>query len=444
PTFRPGDSLAWEAFETGETVQYDDVSAVPGRLNPDTVIRSEMIVPVGDHGVTIVGSTESGTFDMTDVSLVETLASHAETALDRIERERELAIKTQRLDAVLDNTTTPMFMKDDDGHYIFVNRGYRELFELQNEPIAGQTDYDLHPSEMAAKFQEDDKTVIERGEPLETEEKIIADGEHRWVLVTKAPIYDTGERSDPETPVAVFGVASDITELRRRERHLQRERDRLDEFASIISHDLRNPLNVAVGRLELLEEDCESPHLEPAERALSRMNTLIEDLLTLAREGDEVGDTEPVDLAHLTETCWRNVDTADATVVTDLERTVYADRSRLQQLFENLFRNAVEHGSTSPQSSSTPEDVEHAGGDVTVTVGELNDGFYVEDDGQGIPANERETVFDAGYSTAEDGTGFGLSIVNQVAKAHGWDVTVTGGSEGGARFEITGVEFTGE
>jgi signal transduction histidine kinase len=151
------------------------------------------------------------------------------------------------------------------------------------------------------------------------------------------------------------------------------------------------------------------------------------------------------------------VDTEQATLETDTTRAVEADRSRLQQLFENLYRNAVEHGSTSPPSqtpedavehgstspsSQTPEDaVEHGGHDVSVSVGVTADGFYVADTGPGIPESDREEVFEAGYSTAEEGTGFGLRIVEQIADAHGWEVAVTDSEEGGARFEVTGVEF---
>ncbi|MXR51357.1 hypothetical protein GRX03_07025 [Halovenus sp. WSH3] len=209
---------------------------------------------------------------------------------------------------------------------------------------------------------------------------------------------------------------------------LERQNERLEEFASIVSHDLRNPLNVAEGRLELAREECDSEHLDAVGRAHERMNTLIDDLLTLAREGDQVGDLEPVNLGFLTKNCWQNVATDHATLMIETDRRIQADQSRLGQLLENLMRNAVEHG----------------GKDVTVTVGELDNGFYVEDDGPGIPEDERDDVFEAGYSTSEDGTGFGLSIVKQVAQAHGWDVRVTDGSEGGARFEITGVEFTDE
>jgi signal transduction histidine kinase len=77
---------------------------------------------------------------------------------------------------------------------------------------------------------------------------------------------------------------------------------------------------------------------------------------------------------------------------------------------------------------------------VTVTVGDLDGGFYVADDGPGIPPDERDDIFDAGYSTSVEGTGFGLNIVQRIADAHDWSVDVTESQSGGARFEITGVD----
>ena len=96
-------------------------------------------------------------------------------------------------------------------------------------------------------------------------------------------------------------------------------------------------------------------------------------------------------------------------------------------MFENLFRNSVEHG----------------GADVVVRVGDLPDGsgIYVEDDGAGIPADERDEVFVDGFTTEASGTGLGLTIIQQVVSAHGWEIAVTESAEGGARFEITGMEF---
>jgi signal transduction histidine kinase len=160
------------------------------------------------------------------------------------------------------------------------------------------------------------------------------------------------------------------------------------------------------------------------------MDTLISNLLTLAREGERVNETRPVDLRSVVEACWLNVETADATLDADIDLILRADESRLQQLIENLIRNAVDHG----------------GEGVTVAVGTLDDepGFYVADDGPGIAPENRENVFDAGYSNSRGGTRFGLRIVQQVATAHGWDVAITSDAElGGARFEIRGIDVVG-
>lgn len=221
----------------------------------------------------------------------------------------------------------------------------------------------------------------------------------------------------------ILAVVRDITDRKERERELKRKNERLEEFASVVSHDLRNPLTVAQGRLELAREECDSDHLTTVVRAHDRMETLIEDLLALAREGETTMELEDVALADVTARCWQNVETADATLHIDTTHTIRADHARLQQLLENLIRNAVEHG----------------GADVTVKVGDLADGFYIEDDGPGIPEKTRTRVFEAGYTTADEGTGYGLQIVNEIAVAHGWDIDVTEANDGGARFDITGI-----
>ncbi|MEF8855225.1 MAG: HAMP domain-containing sensor histidine kinase, partial [Haloarculaceae archaeon] len=228
-------------------------------------------------------------------------------------------------------------------------------------------------------------------------------------------------------PDRVLAFSRDATEHRVRERELERKNERLDRFASLVSHDLRNPLHVAEGRLELAREECESEHLEGIASAHDRMATLIEDLLTLARQGDRLTEVEPVDLGTLARRCWGTVQTPTGTLTVVPGPTILADRTATQTLLENLIRNAVEHG----------------GDDVTVTIGPLEDdeGFYVGDDGPGIPPSERDSVFEAGYSTTPEGTGFGLSIVEEIAEAHDWEVAVTESADGGARFEITGVEL---
>lgn len=161
------------------------------------------------------------------------------------------------------------------------------------------------------------------------------------------------------------------------------------------------------------------------EREDDRMEALIQDLLTLAREGGEMSGREPTDLTSVVESSWRNVETANTTLEIDLSSTVLANESRLKQVFENLIRNSVEHG----------------GENVTVSIGKLVDGFFLSDDGPGIPESRRDDVFKTSYSTSQDGTGFGLSIVKHIVEAHGWNIRVTESPEGGTQFEITGVKF---
>jgi len=155
------------------------------------------------------------------------------------------------------------------------------------------------------------------------------------------------------------------------------------------------------------------------------MEEIIGDTLTLARKGESVGDTVPVSLLELCGTCWQGVDTGEARLNIKDDITVKSDANRLKHVFENLFRNAIEHSNNA----------------VTISIGRTSEtGFYVEDDGPGIPENNRGDVFEAGYSSERDGTGFGLAIVKRVAEAHGWEVSVTEGSDGGARFEFENVE----
>ena len=313
---------------------------------------------------------------------------------------------------------------------------------------------------------------------------------------------------------AILSTARDISERVQRERELQRQNDRLEELASVVSHDLRNPLNVAAGRLEWAREENDSDHLDSAANALDRMSGLIDDLLALTGHRGRNIESNPIDLDAFVDQCWANVATGGATLDRNVGRTIVADESRLAQLFENLFRNSVEHGSTSSRpgaddsvehgstssrtqsddsvehgstSSRTQSDdsVEHGsaderresagdsveqgsttprseprkdsggrspsdnrskadkGGDVTITVGTLSDGFYVADDGPGIPESEHERIFEAGYSTNDGGTGLGLTIVRDVVESHGWEIEVGESEAGGARFEITGVEMAG-
>jgi signal transduction histidine kinase len=255
------------------------------------------------------------------------------------------------------------------------------------------------------------------------------------------------------------GDDADVRRLRNRVRELQRRNERLESFVGALDHDVRGPLVVAGNHLEFAREEPEPTHFDAIERAHDRLSALVEELRATAEGTGTDGERRPVSVSAVAEECWAAVDAPDAELVVDTDATVPADRRRLLRLFENLFRNSVEHGSTDPPSQAredtgsedasepsvadAPDDSgERRGGagvDVTVTVGALDGGFYVADDGAGIPGPERELVFEEGYTTDENGTGLGLAIVRDVVREHGWTIHLTRAENGGARFEITGV-----
>ncbi|KTG08203.1 hypothetical protein AUR64_00925 [Haloprofundus marisrubri] len=239
------------------------------------------------------------------------------------------------------------------------------------------------------------------------------------------------DESDLELAELLLSHASEALVRIETEATLRQQNERLDEFASVVAHDLRNPLNVVSGNIELARETGDLERLDAAARAVRQMDDLLSKLLHLARAGKVVGETEPVSLSSVAEAAWFGIDAPEATLSIASNLTVEADEARFRQLLENLFRNAVEHGSPGDDTDSA----------VTITVGRLEDrpGFFVADDGPGIPAELREEALEHGFSTSDGGTGFGLSIVSTIAEAHDWTVGITESEEGGARFEFAGV-----
>jgi two-component system OmpR family sensor kinase len=305
-TYRPGNSLSWEAFEQDEVRTYSELDAQQHQYNENSPVSSEIILPLGEYGIINIGSLTPVAFDDETVRLARMYATHVQAALRKAEREHDLRV----------------------------------------------------------------------------------------------------------------------------------QRDRMEQFIGVVSHDLRNPLHVVEGRLELVRETGDLSHLEDAEDGVARMEALIDDLLTLAREGYAVEDRTAVSLDNLAERTWGMARTGDATLTVEGSAPVFGDENRLKQVFENLFRNAADH----------------AGDDVTVWVGPIVDdtetggdekrsegrvtGFYVADDGPGIPSDEQDEFLSVdGFSGGD--AGLGLSIVAQITDAHGWDISVTGSRTGGARFEVT-------
>ena len=415
PALEPGHGSAWVAFDTGEVVSSNCDLLTERSADSDPDVRSAVVIPIGTHGVLTLGSADGDGIDGLDLSLAELVCRYAETAFDRIEREQEL----QRYETIIQSISDAVYTLDEEGRIQFVNDSYVDLKGVSREELVG------------TKIEQwVDEAVLQRSKP---EFERIKSGEQETAQIEYEFTTADGERIPAELRFTILptfggeetgrvGVIRDMTERTKWEQELKRQNERLDAFARVVSHDLKNPLSVASGRLDLAREECESDHLAAADRALDRMDELIADLLTLAKSGEQVSELDPCDLGAIVDNCWNNVDTKNATLENEVDATVRCDRSRIQQLLENLVKNAVDHG----------------GDDVTITIDDLPGeiGFYVEDDGPGIPEAERERVFESGYSNAPGGTGFGLAIVGEIAGAHGWSVELTEGETGGARFEI--------
>jgi PAS domain S-box-containing protein len=401
-----------------------------------------------------IGLGDRDSFDREDVvELCEAIQRDHEGYIGIVAHELQIRKAAgRRVGALLENIPDPAIVSQfhEDGHTIrSVNSAFEQVFGYEEETLVGESLNDYIVPEDLTDESMDIEQSVRAGEQIEYEVKReTADGELRDFLLRGVPIRtETNE-------IEAYGIYTDITEQKRRERELRRKNDQLEQFASVVSHDLRNPLNVLKGRVEIAMKECDCDQLEEIETVTERMETLVDDLLALARQGQTIGDTEPVDLENLAVRAWSNVAAPDATIAFEDLGAVEADPRRLVELLENLFRNAVEHGSTGSQNarrsadavehgsansrSGTDDAVDHGG--VTITVEMREDGFAVGDDGPGIPPEERDEVLDHGYTTADQGTGYGLSIVRSIVEAHDWSLRITDHETGGACFEVGNVQ----
>lgn len=324
---------------------------------------------------------------------------------------------------LVENAAEGMLTIDAESTIVYANPAVEDILGYAPEELIGSSKMKIiperlrpvHASALASYVRTGDRNIDWDGMELPALHK---DGHEVSTLISLREHEHDGEQY-------FTGIIRDITERRERETQLRKQKDRLDEFADILAHDIRNPLSVAQGYTQLARDEHDVPELDDIADSLARIDKLVDDVLVLSKEGQLIGETEPVDVEACVRESWRNVDTMDATIHVDPGLgTIDADESRFQELLANLFRNAIEH----------------AGENVTVRVGRSDGGgLYVADDGPGVDDSIGRQIFEHGYSTGHDGTGYGLSIVRQIADAHGWEIAVVDGQNGGARFEITGV-----
>lgn len=398
---------------------------------------------------------------------------------DRRQREEELQATTQLLTTIVQTSPAAIVVHDTEGTVQYWNPTAATMFGWSPEEAIREP----YPPYVTEATREEFHSLVAETlsdgsiGPVEVRRRT-KDGQ--WLdLQLSAATLDDGNGD----PSRVVSVLTDVTDLKERERRLKRQNDRIEQFTRVIAHDLRNPVQVIRGQLDL----GNARDAALAERALDRIEAIVDDVLSVARSEPLVTETEPVSVAAVARDVWQNVEGPSTTLSVAADCTIEANRARLYRLLNHLFENAVEHGSQThtvvEHGSRTPNSLEHgstnggsqqdtsvdghdaaesatadasadaeggssgstsmADGDgLTVTVGCLPDGFFVADDGSGIAPEHRAQIFEPGYSTEPNATGFGLNVVREITEAHGWTIEFVE-TDTGARFEIHDVDRSG-
>jgi PAS domain S-box-containing protein len=331
------------------------------------------------------------------------------------------------------NGTDLVVVLDRDGTISFASPSFETVLGYDPATLEGQSVLtDVH-AESEERFEEAFEQLLANPDTRHRFEYSVQAADGSW------HVFEGLGRNllDDDIVAGIVVTSRDITDRKRQEQDLRRQNERLEEFASVVSHDLRNPIQVAQGNVEHLASKIEEDrHLPAIERSLDRMEALIADVLELARQGERVSGTTTVSVDAVARDAWETVETGDRTLTVVGDPALEADGTRLRQLFENRFRNAVEHAGTGVTVRVGPIEPMHTG---TRVMEEQAEGFYVADDGPGIPEDVRDEVFESGTTTAADGTGLGLAIVAQIVEAHGWTISATTSRDSGARFDVTQV-----
>lgn len=328
--------------------------------------------------------------------------------------------------SLVENGSDAIVTIDEDSTVVYANAAVERVFGHEPDDLVGEPLTTIMPERFHAPHHES------MGEYLATGDRSLdwtdiqlpaerADGTEVTLDITFEEHLHEGDR--------VFsGIMRDITDRVEREEAMERQNEQLERFASVVSHDIRDPLQNAQATATLLrarsDTEAVGDLVEDLDATLARMDDLVGDVLDLAKQGQTLGDTIPVDLAAVAREAWEVVGTDGVALEVETLPEVDGDPDRLASLFTNLFGNAVEHGEATVVRVAKVAD---------------GDGFYVADDGVGFVDVAVDRLFEYGYTESESGTGFGLNIVEGVAEAHGWTVTATESETGGACFEFRGV-----
>lgn len=305
------------------------------------------------------------------------------------EARAELKMRSSAMEATMDGIA----ITDTEGKYIYMNEAHAEIFGGVPEDFMGRSWRSLYDEDEA--------------ERIETEVLSAVEDEGAWMGETTGIKMDGSQITQEITLTMmedgkIICTNRDITDRKESEEKLREKNRRLDEFSSIVSHDLRNPLNVASGYLELSKKSMDVCDLERVEDSLNRMNHIIHELLVVSG-GVENTQKERVKLSEAVEEAADSSNTdIEFEVVEDIE--IEASRTGLVSMFDNMISNTVRHNCDS----------------VRAEIGSTDDGFYYTD--SGTLNAEVDEVVQHGFTTSETGRGLGVSIIKRIADLNGWRI----------------------
>ncbi len=340
----------------------------------------------------------------------------------RKEAEEKLEKIKERYRALFERSLDAVYIHDLEGRFIDANQAALDLLGYEREEIEGLKISDLVGEDQLEKAFETLDEVLKTGtqDDITKFELKTKDGREILMETKSSLIYED------EEPYAVLGIGRDITE---REKAQERE-----EFLhSLLRHDLKNKAQVVRGYLQLVEESDEIPeevstYIEKAVQENKESIDLIQKVRLLMDAEEE--KKEAVDICStLKEAVSANRSRAENQGMdmtfdkSSMDCRVEAG-SLLKEVFSNLIENAIRHSS---------------GSKIKISGRSEENSFVcrIEDDGEGIPEEKREDVFERGYTTdGERGTGLGLFLVKVLLESYGGEVQIRDSELGGACFEV--------
>lgn len=358
----------------------------------------------------------------TDSSQYSLLANRIANAVEQYEAREQLKQSQKKFSKLVTNSTDMLSIVNTQGRFEYISPVCKDILGFEQHELIGECAFDFMPVDDRKQVMEQFFDAIENPEKKPIIEHRFRTADDDYVVL------ETRGRNmfDDDLIDGFVANARDISALKKREQELEQQNEQLKDMRKVIAHDIRNPISVASNSL-ILYDETDDEHLARVERSIERIDSLVDRVLMMAEHEHGIEESKQVSLKDVAMKAWGMVgsdaDRAELHVVDS--RELDADPRALQQALENLFSNAIEHSSE----------------DLTVRVGTVDGGIYVEDTGPGIPTEAREKVLESGYTTSAGNAGFGLNIAKQIFTGHGWELDIAESDDGGARFEITGVTF---